>query len=1379
MAIQIKNNNGIDIEKPTFIVSHRYGKRLGAIQAQGIVYKKSLASYSELAFSIYKNDNQYWDEVKDFQILWCAEWNEYFEIYVTIDETNALVKNITAKSLGEAELSQVNIYDLEINTESDREREEYEETQFYNATYPDKSLLHKVLAKAPHYSISHVDNSLLTLTKSFSFDDVSIYDALLTISQEINCLFIISVSNNSSGEIARTVSAYDLESYCLECGYRGEFLDSCPNCESDNISLGYGSDTTIFVNAENLADEITYSCNTDNVKNCFRLVGGDDTVTQAIKDCNPNGNYIWYFSDDLKSTMSSGLDIRLTEYAQSFDYYQNGYDITTPTSTRNYYNQVATTFNNSDKQVDEVIEGYAGLMQAYYNSLDVQQYITSVMMPAVQEPQATTASAEATKLINYLHANQIAVKKLSSSNDNSATSAITALAKTVVSSDYDISANEVTYTKETGLYKAKFIIENKDDNSDRYTTSQQTVTIVQDQSIYIEQLIHKELYKMSKNNVNKMTLFESSKAAFTNALPGYNLDYQYELLDNAQDIVNLLVQEGLGNRSAWTGQTVNLYTLYYVPYYEKLGVVKTAIATRKSDIEKINTLQSFIDGKRAYIQAALNLESYLGSTLWREFCSYRREDTYKNDNYKSDGLTNSQIMAMALDFVNRANKDIYKSAVLQHSITANLKNLLVINEFQPLIDSFDVGNWLRLRIDDKIYRLRLLDYQVDFENLNNITVTFSDVTATYDGLTDLQSIINSAASMATSFDALQRQAARGERSNELLNNWVERGLSVTNTKIISNADEQEQTWDSHGMLFRRYDALTDDYEDTQLKIINSTMAITDDNWETVKTAVGGFYYYNTTTQQMEYAYGINAETIVGKLILGEQMRIVNAANSLSFDEDGLYIHSNNASFKVSLNDNNLLTLANSTENVFYIDNNGVLHIKGDGAGLDLSNNNLAVTVNNQGLSLVAMDGDISDLGDDLSDLQTDLSTNYYTKAEINLNPNSIISSVQDDYNGKFTTVNQKLNSVTVTVSDGQGGSTTTLTANAVKLAWNNISQNIKFEGTYSGAQMNIYNSSNQLQMRVDTSGQHFYFKGTKMGKIGTNNWTGETNFKGLVFDLESDSKYMCWAVDEGEGYYDCKLIYLNGSRTEEIKEGNTVVDRITYPYGLHFWERTYANGNLYLDGSHRFIRFRKQSGQYKADDGVGYNGKMCFVVGTTNASTHTTSYTTYSEFDGRKFTIYNGASVNFYANLNMNNFSILNQSDVRLKDNLAPTQINALDIINSVDMYEFDWINDNIHVPLGIIAQQLQVDAPQLVGTDENGYKYIKTTDMIMYLWKAVQELSTGTYTKAAFNENDYVKVRPDIAPTGASGDYVENEDYINPVMIPINDEDVEEEENE
>lgn len=109
---------------------------------------------------------------------------------------------------------------------------------------------------------------------------------------------------------------------------------------------------------------------------------------------------------------------------------------------------------------------------------------------------------------------------------------------------------------------------------------------------------------------------------------------------------------------------------------------------------------------QSYIQNELNFENYLGKDLWVEFCSYKREDLYSNSNYISDGLTDSEIFDKAQKFIKIAKEEIFKSAEFQHSISTNLKNLLVIKKFKPLVDKFKVGNWLRIQVDDIVYKLR-------------------------------------------------------------------------------------------------------------------------------------------------------------------------------------------------------------------------------------------------------------------------------------------------------------------------------------------------------------------------------------------------------------------------------------------------------------------------------------------------------------------------------------------------------------------------------------------------------------------------------------------------------------------------------------------------
>ena len=332
----------------------------------------------------------------------------------------------------------------------------------------------------------------------------------------------------------------------------------------------------------------------------------------------------------------------------------------------------------------------------------------------------------------------------------------------------------------------------------------------------------------------------------------------------------------------------------------------------------------------------------------------------------------------------------------------------------------------------------------------------------------------------------------------------------------------------------------------------------------------------------------------------------------------------------------------------------------------------------------------------------------------------------------------------------------------VRISWNKCSNYIQFES----GELNIYSSSdkgtvNRL-MKLTSNGMWFYHKSgsgnsatnNSVGKIGTNHWTGRDTYRGLVFDLENDASYMCWAAKDNSSdtSYTVKLAYyhkINGDAS----------------VGLHFCCRTYANGNLYLDGTHNIVQWTSNN----RITGVGYGGKFTFYGMVHNSQTNKSEAYSYFAFDSSSFTAYNNASVRFYTNIQMNGFSIYGQSDARLKENLALSNVDALSILNAVDMYSFDWIESGTHENLGIIAQQLQSVAPELIGTDSGGYLNIKETKLIYYLVKAIQQLSSGsTWTKAPFNENDYPKITP-LAPTGGGPGEPDNEEIAEfvPVELP------------
>lgn len=985
MAVRIKFDNTHNVIQPTFVLANRNGKKLGTVPAENIRVTDNFNSYFETTFSVNKYDNnveyKLWNQLVNFKLLWCREWDVWFELSVEIEEEDDTVKHISAMSLGEAELSQINLYGIEINTETDIERDDYEPTVLFDESNLNASMLSRIMEKAPHYKIKHVDASIANIQRTFSFDGICIYDAFQEIATEIDCIFIINSGTNSDGKIAREISVYDLESYCLACGCRDEFIGVCPECGSENILTGYGDDTTIFVSTENLTDSITFTTDTGSVKNCFKLEAGDDLMTATVLNCNPNGSgYIWCIPDELKSDMSEELIKSLNSYDETYDYYQNDYEVVFNETILTAYNELVQkykTYSDSIESMPNSVVGYPALMNAYYDTIDMYLLLHDTLMPSV-ELSRTTAALQAARLgSNSL--SPVAVKNLNTCSSSTASSAVLAVAKTLVRSDYQVKLKEGVLDGTT--WYGNFTVTNYSDETDTATSVRAQVEITEDFETYVRQRIDKTISNQSDEITNVVDLFNLSLSVFEEEIKKYCLSSLESFRDCCETCMNVLIEQGVANSENWEHQTPNLYSSLYEPYYNKYVALTSEIKLRESEIELImgtydsdgdletHGLQTLIEEQKAMIQDTLNFEKYLGEELWLDFIAYRREDTYSNENYISDGLDNSQLFENALEFIETAKKDIYKSANLQHSISSTLKNLLVIKAFEPLVEYFQVGNWLRIRVDKEIYRLRLVSYEVDYDNLDNISTTFSDVRRVGDIISKNQDNNELSETLQGTYDAVKRQASQGKKSNQKLENWVTNGLALTKMKIIDSADNQNITWDSHGLLCKEYLPITDSYDDKQLKIINRGLYLTDDAWKTSKAGIGDFTFYNPMTGQMEEAYGVIADTLVGNLILSEKVGIYNTNNSITLDENGLTITTdgtaegiNNAALTVQKK-----TLADDGTEAFtqvlYLDGDGNLVLTGSihiQAGMDESvstlndlcdtnrlNENIAAAVHNE------------------------------------------------------------------------------------------------------------------------------------------------------------------------------------------------------------------------------------------------------------------------------------------------------------------------------------------------------------------------------------------------------------------------------------------------
>ena len=837
-----------NVELPTFILRNKSLHNLGSVKGvQAFNPTFNYNSCQEFSCEVYKYENgvenPLWNDLKDNKIIYIPEFKEQYEIGVSLDDEDATKKTITGKSLCEAELSQRILRDIEINTESDISRDDYKISVFYDETNPKTSILNRVLDKVPHYKIGYVAPTLRGISRTFSVDNTSIYDFMTgDLAEEYDCLFVFD-------SLTRTINCYDLLNYCPNCKKRFDSSEShykmiCPKFgNSVNIIKGYGEDTTVFISKDNLANTINLQTNKDDVKNMFKIIGGDDDITAAVSYLTMNNGYIINITDDTKEDMSTSLEKKVEDYS---------------------------------KKLKELEPEYESLITQYYTSLTKQLELEHSMSPTVDIKNDSTAQKELDK---------IQITTISFPSDTILSNlvvenSIKSLAKLYIDTGhFSFTLSAGVYDKTTKTWLGKFVVTNYNDSKDVATLNNKKISIDNNYEAYIQQKIQKTLGKSEVEDID----YDWTKYALER-LSGFESAYQ--------DVVDILIN--MKNQSL-NNQTESEFNKIYKKYYDKLLAIQKEISVREKQIEAIKTEIDNTLNLMTELQKTVDMKTFFDSD-YVELCTYLREDTYTNDNYISDGLSDTEVINKAKELIEAAKKECSKQSEISYTLSSDINNLMAMKEFMPLWDNFKLGNWIRLEADEKVYRLRLISYSFDFSDLSKINVEFSSLSKIGDVVSDTQSILDQASSLSTTISYVQQQSKKNNVTSLILDNWTQQGF-IDTLGMVSDANNQSFIMDSHGFLGQRWNEFNNAYDPKKIKIINNGIYLTTDDFKTSKCGIGEFYYIDPVTKQKVDAYGVIADTIIGKIILGEKVGIYNANNSMSFDENGLVITTNGSDDK--------------------------------------------------------------------------------------------------------------------------------------------------------------------------------------------------------------------------------------------------------------------------------------------------------------------------------------------------------------------------------------------------------------------------------------------------------------------------------------------------
>ena len=135
-----------------------------------------------------------------------------------------------------------------------------------------------------------------------------------------------------------------------------------------------------------------------------------------------------------------------------------------------------------------------------------------------------------------------------------------------------------------------------------------------------------------------------------------------------------------------------------------------------------------------------------------------------------------------------------------------------------------------------------------------------------------------------------------------------------------------------------------------------------------------------------------------------------------------------------------------------------------------------------------------------------------------------------------------------------------------------------------------------------------------------------------------------------------------------------------------------------------------------------FNDGLAFVYGKKSGSSYTTERVTYN-FGGDWVKKLQGSTVvGLSYNGDVYAKAFYQSSDARLKENIVPNT-GVLDKIKRLSTYYYNYLGHSNDRQIGVIAQEIETEFPELVSTDETGYKAVNYLGIATIALQGVKEL--------------------------------------------------------
>lgn len=945
IKFKFRRNRDDSLETPKIFLVTRSLKKIGEIYPINNLNLPLVFNEANTAtFTIYKENDSIimplFDRIKNLSVI-LIEGVGYFQISLPTKETDCVQKDITATALQESELSQTNIT-IEVNTDDDLEVQKYMPTTFYNPSIPAQSLLNRVITDAaPHYKIGHVDDSLWDIQQEFSASDEDVWSFFTKIADEIGCIFICD-------PFSRTINVFDMQYHCTNVEYHdkkdddGNFINEhnkrhiidgvCTICGA-KAEEGYGLNSSTFVDTTNLASEIQDTIETDNIKNCFKITGGDDVVNNMIRQrIIGNTNRIWCMSQDQIDEMSEPLQKKWKEYQDLLAEYQDDF-----TMLWNRWNDYTDKIIYWQSGRSPIIEGIPGTEDATAYCKKIYNDLVAQITYGCVRSKNTTLKKLSKDILDYatlLCPTGYGVKWQQTDNSEDRVRIITQESGQPITKwggylyvylkNYPDPEDE---SKDKHFYKpdTEWILSVRcGDDGFKYMEVDGKKVFSNEYYEYLKRMMDIQLANLDitfdpkyyedpaeeKKHLDDADYYKNYYAGYcphchthtveqgkcttcgsTDVQEGYSINRLGGIRDGYRQVTvllgeldstvsdsNLFYQLVVDNEPDKVSPQMMFQTLT-AKYAVMADYLDELIKQYTEKVEALEVEQEHARLGIRTINGICNFKNNLGDDLYNEFLSFKREQVYSNDNFTSETIDDATMMKNVEELIRDAKEEIAKSCQFEHTITMSLSNLMSLIQYTDVYDAFALGNYFRVRIDGRDIKLRIVTMNINFENIEQCEITFADASTVTSEASKIGSSIKQVAGLATSYEMAKKQIDKNTSISTAFNKMMDEGLSMTQTHIMSTTNA-EVMFDNCGLIGRQFNTDTNSYEPSQTRLNGRGLIFTSDNWKTSDTAVGEIIWNGEQTT------GIIAKNLIGEMIIGNNLEISNQSGSYTITNDG-------------------------------------------------------------------------------------------------------------------------------------------------------------------------------------------------------------------------------------------------------------------------------------------------------------------------------------------------------------------------------------------------------------------------------------------------------------------------------------------------------------